>query len=61
MDAMRAGLVAEATRRFGAARAATLAAEIDALAVDLARVAAAAVPDGAEPGFFLLDRRGEPR
>jgi hypothetical protein len=47
-------LTAEATRRFGAERAAALAREIEALARELARVAAAEVPEGTEPGFFLL-------
>jgi hypothetical protein len=52
-DAMRLMLTAEATRRFGAERAAALARDLDALARELARVAAADVPDGAEPAFFL--------
>jgi len=53
-EAMRLMLTAEATRRFGAERAATLARDIEALARDLARVAAAEVPEGTEPGFFLV-------
>jgi hypothetical protein len=52
-DAMRLMLTAEATRRFGAERAAALARDLDALARELARVAAADVPDDAEPAFFL--------
>lgn len=58
-EAIRAHLTAEATRRFGAARAATLAADIEALAADLAVVAAAPVPDGVAPGFFLLEAPGD--
>jgi plasmid stability protein len=54
-ESLRAGLAAEAARRFGAARAAALGAEIDALARDLAAVQAAEIPDEVEPGFFLLD------
>jgi len=54
-DRLRAFLTAETTRRFGAERAAALARDIDALAADLARVAAADVRDETEPGFFLLD------
>jgi hypothetical protein len=53
-EGMRAALTAEATRRYGAARAAALAADIEALAADLAAVSAAEVPEEAEPGFFLL-------
>jgi hypothetical protein len=58
-EAMRAHVMAELARRFGAERAAALAREADALAADLARVAAADVPEETEPGFFLLegDRR----
>jgi hypothetical protein len=52
-DTMRLMLTAEATRRFGAERAAALARDLDALARELARVAAADVPDSAEPAFFL--------
>jgi hypothetical protein len=52
--ALRAGLEAEARRRFGPARAEALAPELEALAADLAAVAAAPLPDDAEPGFFLL-------
>ncbi len=55
VDGIRDALAAEVVRRFGAARAAALAAEIDALAAELAVVAAADVPDEAEPAFFLLD------
>jgi len=59
VETMRTRLAAEAARRFGAERARALAADIEALAADLARVAAAAVPDEAEPGFYLLE--GDPR
>jgi hypothetical protein len=52
-EAMRLMLTAEATRRFGAERAAALARDIEALARELARVAAAEVPESTEPGFFL--------
>ena len=52
-EAMRAVLTAEVTRRFGAERAAALARDIEALAADLARVAAAELPEDTEPGFFL--------
>jgi hypothetical protein len=52
-EAMRVMLTAEATRRFGAERAAALACDLDALARELARVAAADVPKDAEPAFFL--------
>lgn len=54
-EAMRAFLTAEVTRRFGADRAAALARDIDALAADLAQVAAAELPDETEPAFFLLE------
>ena len=54
-EAMRAFLAAEVTRRFGAERAAALARDIDALAVDLAAVAGADLGDEVEPGFFLLE------
>jgi hypothetical protein len=57
-EAVRAFLMAEATRRFGAERAAGLARDIDALAADLALVAAAEVPDETEPGFFLRETGG---
>ena len=57
-DAMRALLTAEATRRFGADRAAILARDIDALAADLAEVAAADVPEETEPAFFLRTEPG---
>lgn len=57
-QAMRACLTAEATRRFGAERAGALAGDIRALALDLAAVAAAEVPDDAEPGFYLLEEEG---
>jgi type II secretory pathway component PulJ len=54
-EAMRAVLTAEATRRFGAERAAALARDIEALAADLAQVAAAELPAETEPAFFLLE------
>ena len=54
-EAMRVLLTAEATRRFGAGRAAALARDIEALAADLARVAGAELPDETEPAFFLLE------
>jgi hypothetical protein len=57
--AMRDLLTAEATRRFGAERAAALGRDIAALAADLAEVAAAEVRDETEPAFFLLE--GEAR
>ena len=56
-EAMRTLLTAEVTRRFGAERAAMLARDIEALAGDLAAVAAADVPEETEPAFFL---RAEP-
>jgi hypothetical protein len=52
-EAMRVSLTAEATRRFGAERAAALARDIETLAADLAEVAAAEIPDETEPAFFL--------
>lgn len=55
VETMRERLAAEATRRFGAERARALAADIEALAADLARVSAASVPEDVEPGFYLLD------
>ena len=54
-DAIRAALRADVGRRFGAERAAALAAEIDALAADLARVAATPLSPETEPGFFLFE------
>ncbi len=54
-DAYRESLLAEARRRFGEARAEALRPELEALAADLARVAAAPLPMDTEPGFFLLD------
>jgi hypothetical protein len=57
-EGMRALLTAEVTRRFGPDRAAALARDIEALAADLAQVAAAELPDETEPGFFLVE---EPR
>jgi hypothetical protein len=55
VDGLRATLIEEARRRFGAARAEALTAELDALAADLARVAEAPLPAETEPGFLLLD------
>jgi hypothetical protein len=54
-DAYRESLLADARRRFGEARAEALRPELEALAADLARVAAAPLPAEMEPGFFLLD------
>jgi len=54
-DAYRESLLAEARRRFGEARAEALRPELEALAADLARVAAAPLTAETEPGFFLLD------
>jgi hypothetical protein len=54
-DAIRMTLTEEARRRFGAARAEALGAELDALAADLARVAEAPLPVETEPGFLLLE------
>ena len=58
-EALREHVMAELARRFGPERAAALARDADALAADLARVAAAVVPDETEPAFFLL--AGDPR
>jgi hypothetical protein len=52
---LRAGLGDEARRRFGPERADALAAELDALAADLARVAETPLPAETEPGFLLLE------
>jgi hypothetical protein len=46
-------LTAEATRRFGAERAAALGRDIEGLAADLAAVVNAEVPAETEPAFFL--------
>jgi hypothetical protein len=54
-EAMRTLLGAEVARRFGAERAAALARDIDALAADLAQVAAAELPEETEPAFFLRE------
>jgi hypothetical protein len=54
-EAMQAFLTTEATRRFGPERAGALAADIRALAADLAAVAAAELPEEAEPGWSMLD------
>ena len=58
-EAMRVHLTAEATRRFGAERAAALGRDIDALAADLAEVVAAEVPGETEPAFFLRAEDGQ--
>jgi hypothetical protein len=58
-EAMRVLLTAEATRRFGAERAAVLARDIDALAADLAAVVTAEVPEETEPAFFLRADHGQ--
>jgi hypothetical protein len=55
VTALRGALAEEARRRFGPARAEALAAELDALAADLARVAEAPLPAETEPGFLLLE------
>ena len=57
-EAMRLLLTAEVTRRFGPDRAAALGRDIDALAADLAEVAAAELPAETEPAFFLLEGDG---
>jgi hypothetical protein len=54
-QAYRESLLAEARRRFGDARAEALRPELESLAADLARVAAAPLPLETEPAFFLLD------
>jgi hypothetical protein len=54
-EAMRLLLTAEVTRRFGPERAVALGRDIDALAADLADVAAADLPAETEPAFFLLE------
>lgn len=52
---IRAALGEEARRRFGPQRAEALAADLDALAADLARVAETPLPAETEPGFLLLE------
>jgi hypothetical protein len=54
-EAMRRQLTDEVIRRFGAERAAALTRDIEALAADLAQVAAAELADETEPAFFLLE------
>jgi hypothetical protein len=54
-ESYRAAVLAEARRRFGAARAEALDPELTALAADLARIAETPLPDDGEPGFFLLE------
>ena len=58
-EAMRELLTAEATRRFGAERAAELGRDIDALAADLAQVVTAELPEETEPAFFLRSGEGQ--
>jgi hypothetical protein len=58
-EAMRELLTAEATRRFGAERAAELGRDIDALAADLAQVVTAELPEETEPAFFLRAGEGQ--
>ena len=58
-EAMRAFLMAEAARRFGVERAAELGRDIDALAADLAQVAAVELPEETEPAFFLRAGDGQ--
>ena len=53
-EVFRSALTAEARRRFGDERAEALAPDLETLAADLARVAAAPLPDDVEPGFFLV-------
>ncbi len=54
-ETFRAQLSTDARLRFGPDRAEALAPELEALAADLARVAAAPLPGDGEPGFFLLE------
>jgi hypothetical protein len=58
-EAMRELLTAEATRRFGAERAAELGRDIDALAADLAQVVTAELPEETEPAFLLRAGEGQ--
>jgi hypothetical protein len=58
-EAVRKLLTAEATRRFGAERAAELGRDIDALAADLAQVVTAELPEETEPAFFLRAGEGQ--
>jgi hypothetical protein len=58
-EAVRELLTAEATRRFGAVRAAELGRDIDALAADLAQVVTAELPEETEPAFFLRAGEGQ--
>lgn len=55
VESILAGLEAEARRRFGPERAEALAADLAAMAADLARVAAAPLPPDEEPGFYLIE------
>lgn len=57
-DSIRSALRADVRRRFGDERAAALAADIEAVATDLARVAATPLSPEIEPGFFLLEGQG---
>ena len=52
---IRVALRADVGRRFGDERAAALAADIEAVATDLARVAATPLSPETEPGFFLIE------
>jgi len=54
-DSIRSALRADVRQRFGDERAAALAADIEAVATDLARVAATPLSPEIEPGFFLLE------
>ena len=58
-EALQEHLTSEIARRFGPERAKALARDAAALAADLARVAAAEVPEDAEPAFFL--HKDDPR
>ena len=55
VEPIRAQLLTEARRRFGGERAEALRPDLEALAVDLARVADTPVPAETEPAFFLVD------
>ena len=54
LETIRSDLRAAARRHFGEERAEALAADLDAFARDLSRVAEASLPAEAEPAFFLL-------
>jgi len=57
-DSIRSALRADVRQRLGDERAAALAADIEAVAADLARVAATPLSPEIEPGFFLLEGQG---